>query len=179
MILFALVGMAKQCSKVDEYSKFKGTLNNDHPPIIHKMEQVLAEQSSSDDSATAEWASGFWQNYEKEFNNYYPAHAILHELFYSKTKDQMEIHVIGGNWCSDTRREVPRLTKVLHQIGFDPDKFHYYQVDRDKKAIAKDFAAGHPVTLVPTIFIYVNGVEKARILENPRESWEKELLRYQ
>ena len=86
------------------------------------------------------------------------------------------LKIIGGNWCSDTRREVPRLCKVLDACNANPEMFQYFRVNKQKKAIASDFAAEQPVVSVPTVFVYRQGVLKGSIVETPRISWEKDLL---
>lgn len=169
--LFLFIGLAKQCSKVDTYAMLD---KNTHPDIVHKMEMILAQDLNSDDSATADWAKTFMDGFETEFKNYQPDRKVLDKL--KKHATEVEVKVIGGNWCSDTRREVPRLCKVLYFMGVSADKYSYFRVDKSKKPVDNDFAASRSIGSVPDIVVYKNGVEVGRIIETPRESLEKDLL---
>jgi len=169
--LFLFIGLAKQCSKVDTYAMLD---KNTHPDIVHKMELILANDLNSDDSATADWAKTFMEGFETEFKNYQPDRKTLDKL--KKHTEGLEIKVIGGNWCSDTRREVPRLCKVLYFIGVPAESYSYFRVDKLKKPVENDFAATRTIGSVPDIVVFKNGVEVGRIIETPRESLEKDLL---
>jgi hypothetical protein len=166
------MGSTKYCSKPDPFLRMDSIA---HPDILHKMEMTLGNDANSDDSATAEWASSFMVKFETEFNAYHPDKGICNKL---KSKlGGVEIKVIGGNWCSDTRREVPRLCKILHYCQFPVQNYSYFRVDRKKKAVENDFAATTKFTSVPAILVLKNGKELGRIEESPKKSIEKDLLR--
>ncbi|MCC7298038.1 MAG: thioredoxin family protein [Bacteroidia bacterium] len=170
-VLFMFLGLAKQCSKIDTYSMLD---KNNHPAIVHNMELTLAGDLNSDDSATALWAKEFLAGFETEFKNYHPDKKIIDKL--KKFSTEIQVKVIGGNWCSDTKREVPRLCKILYYMGVDANKFEYYRVDRNKKPVEPDFASSRTIGAVPDMVIYKNGTEVGRIVEVPNKTLEKDLL---
>jgi hypothetical protein len=168
-VIFA--GTAKYCVKPGTYAKLD---KDPHPSYVHHMELILAEDLNSDDSATADWAKGFINGFESGFRSYKPKSCEIRRL--QKTKDSLEIKVIGGNWCPDTRREVPRLCKVLYYIGLPVERFSYFRVDRDKKPLADDFAKTHAFKYIPAIVVYWGGKELGQIEESPEKSIEEDLL---
>jgi len=85
------------------------------------------------------------------------------------------IEVVMGSWCSDSRRQVPRLFKILDYIHYPSDDVKIICVDRELKT------GGHEIDSldikrIPTIIIYKDGKEKGRIIERPKISLEKDLL---
>lgn len=138
------------------------------------MELILAHDVNSDDSATALWANDFMKTFEKSFRAYQPDLKLIKKL--KKYTDSISVKVIGGNWCSDTRREVPRLCKVLQYMAVPVEKMSYYRVNREKKAIEQDFASTYKFSFVPTIVIYKNGTECGKITENPQKTLEADIL---
>jgi hypothetical protein len=88
----------------------------------------------------------------------------------------VEIRVIGGAWCDDTRKHVPHLAKVLDLAGFNQDMFQYHGVDKAKKPLnAYGYASKVAVSKVPLIVVFRNGSEIGRITENPKKSVEADL----
>jgi hypothetical protein len=87
-----------------------------------------------------------------------------------------EVTVFLGTWCSDSRREVPRLWKALDAAGGAvPFHIRYIGVDREKKEPAADVTAGG-IHFVPTLIVSRGGHELGRIVEQPLHGMEKDLL---
>lgn len=145
-----------------------------HPSYVHHMEEILADDVNSDDSATRAWANEFMQGFEPAFRAYHPDLKLIGKL--KKYTDSLEVQVIGGNWCSDTRRELPRLCKVLYYAGLSTDKMGYYKVDKEKKPLNNDFAKTYTFSFIPTIVVYYKGKEMGKIVEVTRYSMEQDLL---
>lgn len=171
LTLIAFIGLAKQCSKYDPYVKLD---QNTHPAYVHKMELTLAEDLNSDDSATAASAKQFLEEFETGFRDYHPDKKLVGKL--ADEAEHIQVKVIGGNWCSDTRREVPRLCKVMYYSGIPVSAYEYYRVDKNKKPLAVDFTAGRSIGLVPEIVIFYKGKEAGSIREIPRKSIEADML---
>jgi len=138
------------------------------------MESMLSVDINSDDSATALWAKGFMVQLEPGYRAYKPNLRVIKRL--EKYKNRIEVRVIGGNWCSDTRREIPRLCKVLAYMEMPETKLSYYRVNRDKKSVQNDFANQYAFSFVPTIVIYLDGKAAGKIVEVTRLSMEKDML---
>ncbi|MBS3913303.1 MAG: hypothetical protein KG003_02300 [Bacteroidetes bacterium] len=166
------VGMAKQCSKVDLYFRLD---QNAHPAILVKIDSVIRYDQSAADSAQRSWAAEFSAEFNSSFIQYHPDKKTIHKL--RRRISGVSIKVVGGNWCSDTRRELPKLCKVLYYSGLSADSLEYYRVDRDKKAIYPDFATGWTKAPIPDIAIYRNGKVIGHIFEVTRKSMEEDLLK--
>jgi dipeptidyl aminopeptidase/acylaminoacyl peptidase len=100
----------------------------------------------------------------------------------------VDIKVVLGTWCSDSRREIPRLWKILEEIGYPVDDVEMMavgsarfttQMGVDRKlldwsdAVKKYYA----VEKVATIILYRDGEELGRIEETPEGTLEEDLLK--
>jgi hypothetical protein len=171
IILTVMAGMLKMCNKTTHAPQ---KCAGQHPEILHKLEKSVAEDLGSDDSLVVQQAEKFIGQLDMEFATYNPNPSACKKL--SSLIQGVEIKVIGGNWCSDTRREVPRMARVLCEAGFPATNFSYFKVDRQKKAVNNDFAAEQKVGRVPEIFVYRNGKLLGSIIETPKVTLEKDLL---
>ncbi|HET8854840.1 MAG TPA: thioredoxin family protein [Salinimicrobium sp.] len=88
--------------------------------------------------------------------------------------EDYEIKVFMGTWCPDSRREVPKLFKILDEVGYDLDKVTMYGVDR-RKTTPDHLEQTYAIKRVPTIIFFKNGEEVNRIVEYPRETLEKDI----
>lgn len=87
-----------------------------------------------------------------------------------------EVTVFLGTWCSDSRREVPRLWKALAEAGFEvPFEVHYVGVDHGKKEPAGELAESD-VHYLPTFIVRRDGREAGRIVETSPHGVERDLL---
>jgi thiol-disulfide isomerase/thioredoxin len=87
-----------------------------------------------------------------------------------------EVTVYMGSWCSDSRREVSRLWRVLDESGGSlPCKITYIGVDPDKKEPVA-MIAGSGLLYVPTFIVKRDGREVGRIVESSPHGIEQDLL---
>lgn len=121
-------------------------------------------------SAFQDTSYSWWFN--SEYENYNPSKIILDSIS-NKIKD-VDITVILGTWCSDSRREVPRLFKILDSLGYPSNKVKLIAVDRNKKDLSGE-TDSLLIELVPTFIFYREGKELGRIVEAPAESLEKDI----
>lgn len=115
------------------------------------------------------------QWYEKEYNGYVVDTAkapLLRQSLSGK-----EITIVMGIWCSDSRREVPRIIKVLKYLGFDLSKLTIYAVDKAKTNPHRIIASLKIQYVPTTIVTNSNGVELGRIVETPLMTIENDLLK--
>lgn len=172
VIMIAFIGLTKQCSKYEPSSYREQNLSNAYVQLITK---TLQKDLESTDSATSIWASEFISAFEKGFETYQPDKSVISKLI--KFKSRISVKVVGGNWCSDTREQVPKLGKVLYQIGVPADSFQYFRVDKLKKPLEDDFTKSWAVGPVPDMYIYLDGKLKGRIIEIPKGLTEQDLLK--
>lgn len=83
------------------------------------------------------------------------------------------VHAIIGTWCSDSRREIPRLYQAMDVAGARvPFAYQLTGVDRDKKSPGLTI----DVAYVPTFIVTREGKEVGRIIESAPNGIEKDLL---
>ncbi len=86
------------------------------------------------------------------------------------------ITVFLGTWCGDSKRNFPRLMKILDETKFPKSKLHIIGVNR-KKQSPNGEEAKYNIIKVPTIILEKYGKEIGRITEEPETGYiEKDLL---
>jgi cyclophilin family peptidyl-prolyl cis-trans isomerase len=98
-----------------------------------------------------------------------PDEAALDRL--RTTRGNYTVWTVLGSWCSDSRREVPRLQRVLEEVGGDRFRHHLIGVDRTKWIVEPgelgDVIGARAVELVPTIVVVDEyGQEVGRVVES-------------
>lgn len=126
-----------------------------------------ATRAVFNDSNFVDWFTSQYSNYKVDTNTAKKAEIKLTDK---------NIKIVMGTWCSDSRREVPRMLKILDTIGFPQDSLSLIFVDRKKKGIGNETDSLN-IELVPTFIIYKNKKELGRIIETPEETLEKDLLK--
>ena len=96
--------------------------------------------------------------------------------FDSTNLKQISIKIFMGTWCHDSKREVPRLYKILDELYYDYENFEIIGLTKDKKGYFQDYAT-FGITNTPTIIFYRNDVEIGRIIEEPKGSLEDQMAR--
>jgi hypothetical protein len=92
------------------------------------------------------------------------------------TLNNITIAIVMGTWCSDSRKLVPKFFKILDYLKFSDGKISILTVGRNKKGKANE-TDSLKIELVPTIIFYRNGAEIGRIVESPKETLERDLLK--
>lgn len=90
----------------------------------------------------------------------------------------IELKVFFGSWCGDSRREVPRLLKVMDTLGFTSKQLNLIAVDHTDQAYKKSpnhEEEGLHIYRVPSILVYKRGKLVNRIIESPKKSLEEDL----
>lgn len=88
----------------------------------------------------------------------------------------VEVKIIMGTWCHDSKREVPRFYKILSNVATGEDKAEMIALDRKKQAPNNE-TEGMGITNTPTFIFYKDGKEMNRIVETPVESLEKDMVK--
>jgi len=87
----------------------------------------------------------------------------------------IEIIIVLGIWCSDSRLQVPRFYKVLDEIGIHEDQIVLISVNEMKKA-APGLIDELEIEMVPTFIIMNGNKEIGRIVESPVNTLEEDLV---
>lgn len=112
------------------------------------------------------------EDFERQYHGYeFSADELMH---YSELFHQVEITVVFGSWCSDSREQLPRFFRILDHLGFPPDKMVLIATDRTKTH-AKINVTRYEIVKVPTFIFYHQGQEIGRITETPVETLDRDI----
>lgn len=114
--------------------------------------------------------------YQYQYQQYKPDSSTLHAL--KEQQYQYTMQIFLGTWCGDSRREVPRMLKVLDSCGWDSIRLELIFVDgrpEHYKQSPQHEEAGKNILRVPTFIIRKDGKEIGRIIETPTISLEADL----
>ena len=89
-----------------------------------------------------------------------------------------EIELFLGTWCGDSKREVPRMLKILQTAGYPVGSIRIYAVDGRRnsyKSTPGGEAAAQNIVRVPTLIFLKNRKEVNRIIEKPVNTLETDI----
>ncbi len=114
--------------------------------------------------------------FDKNYQEYVPDSGSI--LALQKLVPGKTMEVFLGSWCGDSKREVPRMMKILEQAGFDSADLRLVFVDYVLPAYKQSpqhEEKGKDIHHVPTFILYDGNKEMGRIVESPVISLEKDL----
>ncbi len=97
----------------------------------------------------------------------------------SKLLKKKNITIFLGTWCGDSKREVPRMLKILDAAGVHEKQINLIMVSNDDgmyKQSPQHEEKGMNILRVPTFIISEGKNEIGRIIEFPKQSLEKDLM---
>lgn len=112
--------------------------------------------------------------YEKNYSSYTPDESIIENL--KNSINGVQIKAFMGTWCHDSQRETPRLYKILDNAEFDLKNLSLIALSHSKTT-PEQFEKDQNLQRTPTFIFYKDDVEIGRIVETPRESLEKDILK--
>lgn len=126
------------------------------------------------DLRQAPFADWFLPNYQA----YQPDSLLIPKI--KELLKGKNLKIFLGTWCGDSKREVPRMLKILAAAGFDSSKLQLVFVNNTAEQYKK--SPGHEeqgknIVRVPTLIVYNSKTELGRFIEYPKESIEKDLLK--
>ena len=104
-----------------------------------------------------------YTEFGSEFQRYAPTPDELSQIEALRGK---QVTVLFGTWCHDSKREVPRLLKLLDESKVELESLTLFAVDRNK-ADPEGFAQRLDLRYTPTIIVSEDGEEVARVIERP------------
>lgn len=117
--------------------------------------------------------------YKPNYENYTPTADIIAQLK-KLGPEKFKLKIVFGSWCGDSKRELPKMMKVLNAAGFSEKNIEligvYDSLEVYKQAPKRE-EKGLNIYRVPTFIVYQKGIEVGRIVEYPVESLERDLLK--
>lgn len=117
--------------------------------------------------------------YNPNYENYTPTAEVISQLK-KLGVEKFTLKIVFGSWCGDSKRELPKMMKVLNAAGF-PEKniqlIGVYDSLEVYKQAPKREEKGLNIFRVPTFIVYQKNKEIGRIVEYPVESLERDLLK--
>ena len=96
---------------------------------------------------------------------------------FAEALKQHNVLLFMGTWCGDSKREVPKMVKILNEADFPKEQLKIVAVDRRKEFYKKSPNGeewGLDIRRVPTLIFLKNGKEVNRIVESPISSLEED-----
>lgn len=112
------------------------------------------------------------------YNRSYAAYTVKEDKIKDITKGLKGVTVTTfmGTWCGDSKRETPRMFKILDQSELKAEDLELITVDRSKQN-PKEYTSGNNIRRVPTFIFKKDGKEIGRIVERPVESLEEDMVK--
>lgn len=141
------------------------------------LETIKLEESLNVDSITKK-SKKFYSDFDSSYFKYKANKKKLDTL--KGLLKNASFVVFGGSWCSDTRRELPRLSFILDKCNFPVEEFTYFGVNKAKEVFFQnEMSSNFKFKFVPAIIILKNKKEVGRIIENPLHgTLENDLIYY-
>jgi thiol-disulfide isomerase/thioredoxin len=115
----------------------------------------------------------FGSYFNNQYVQYHPDTAKIEVL--KKKLSNVQITIVFGSWCGDSKMQMGRFYKILDRAGFDYAKVRVIAVDRSLKA-GDISIASLKIKRIPTFILFSNGNEIGRIVESPEVSLEGDLV---
>ncbi len=148
--------------------------------IIAQTPQLIIDEKTGDPmliglSQRSDYESR--DDFKEWFKEGYESYVIDEETLsmISEVDKDLTLECFMGTWCGDSRREVPRIYKILDYLNFDEEKLKIMSVDR-KKVSPGGEQKGQNIHHVPTLIFYKEGKEIGRIIESPVGSLEEDFV---
>lgn len=143
------------------------TYNNETESISEYVEKILNGPITKEGLRKMPYKVWFNSNYK----TYIVDTETLKNIKKKSLKD-LKILAFMGTWCHDSNREIPRLLRVVEEMGI-AEQLELYGLDVNKKSQFEREKA-FDIRKTPTIIFMRDGEEIGRILEKPKVSFEKE-----
>lgn len=144
------------------------------PAVGQKITRLLGVCTTKD-LEQEPYAAWYKTNYE----NYTPTTDIVAQLK-KAGPEKFTLKIIFGSWCGDSKRELPKMMKVLDVAGFPQKNIQligvYDSMEVYKQGPNREEKGLH-IYRVPTFIVYQKNKEIGRIVEYPVESLERDLLK--
>ncbi|MES2559773.1 MAG: thioredoxin family protein [Bacteroidota bacterium] len=112
--------------------------------------------------------------FDSTYNAYKTEQSVIDSI--KPFASDLRLMVVLGTWCSDSKEQVPALCKIANQCEISMAQLEFIGVDRKKHCPLPDITSLN-IEYVPTIFVFVKGTLKGKIVEVPEKTMEQDLLK--
>ncbi len=115
--------------------------------------------------------------FQPNYDNYAVDRSLVKMI--KKALKTYQLTLFLGTWCGDSKRETPRILKILQEAKFPMENLKIIALDRRKGFYKKSPSGeekGLNIIKVPTLVFLKNGKEVSRIVESPIASLEEDML---
>jgi len=116
---------------------------------------------------------GQFPRFRKSFQTYSP-HSLAVDSLKAWNRD-LDVLIILGTWCPDSRREVGRFLRIMDAAKNPHFHLRFVGVDRTKRDPG-GVATKYNIKRVPTFIVLLKGKEVGRIVERPKTTLERDFL---
>ena len=159
LILLSVITIS--CGNTVNKATSENDLNTDDE-ITNVQKDMLLGEFHKEDLQQKPFSSWFEPRY-KDFSPHNKSMETIKENI-----GDYEIKVLMGTWCGDSKREVPKLLKILDNSDYDYKNIEMIAVDYNKTTPSK-IEEELNVHRVPTIIFYKDGKEVNRFVEYAQE----------
>ncbi len=115
--------------------------------------------------------------FKSSYENYTVDESLIKMM--KKSLEKYKIKLFLGTWCGDSKREIPRILKILKESKFPMKNLEIIALDRRRGFYKKSPSGeekGLNIIKVPTLIFFKNNKEVNRIVESPIASLEEDML---
>jgi len=121
------------------------------------------------------------ENYLSWYQASYQSYEVDDSLtaYFKEKLGHYRLKLFLGTWCGDSKKQVPRILKILEQAEFPDERLEIIALDRRPGRYKKSPTGeerGLNIIKVPTLIFFKNGIEINRIVERPIASLEEDIL---
>ena len=159
LILLAVITIS--CGNTVRKTNTEQAVNDEIDDIDLQKDMLLGEFQKKDlqQQPFSKW-------FETRYDKFSPQPKAMKTI--KENIGDYEIKVLMGTWCGDSKREVPKLLKILDQADYNYDNINLVAVDYNKTTPSK-IEDELNVHRVPTIIFYKDGKEVNRFVEYAQE----------
>jgi thiol-disulfide isomerase/thioredoxin len=135
-----------------------------------KLDNQMVAIGYWDAMAMEDGEFGFY--FSSQYEMYTPAEKYIEKM--KGVINNVDIVVVFGSWCTDSKIQVGRFFKVLDEAGYNEMHLKIIGVNRDKNGVSVNVEK-YGIERVPTFIVFQSGNELGRITETPKKTLEKDL----
>ena len=115
----------------------------------------------------------YTQWFDSTYQAYIPNKETLEHI--KPLMNNVHLRIYIATWCSDSRRDIPALFRILDDISFDTNSLEIIALNRSKESPGGE-EKGYDIEYVPTTILYKEQLEIGRIIEFPNLTLEEDIL---